>query len=126
MCPAPQPLAELVERRRPSDLCEQNRLELEVLERDRVPLLVEDDLRRKRHPAVAFAVAIELELDNRERIVDRTRLVRRFEKADRAIGREHDALSTLVGLVMTREPNVPAELAGSAEVTLHRQILQYV
>src|SRR5438309_7403773 len=113
-------LSELVERRRPFDLREQDGLQVKVFERDHVLLLVQYYFRRERHAALALAGAIQLHLDNRERIVDRTRLVRRFEEADRAIGRQHDAFAAVLGRVMTREADIPTKLARSPEVALDR------
>jgi hypothetical protein len=43
---------------------------------------------------------------------------RRFEKANRTIRREYDAFAAFLGRVMTREADVPDELARRAEVGL--------
>src|SRR5580765_9081774 len=77
------------------DVGQQHRLGPVVLQRDDVVLFVGNNLRRDRHLALALAVPIQPQLDDGERIVDRSRTIGRFPEADAPIGHEYDALAAL-------------------------------
>src|SRR4030095_8951646 len=80
------------------DLVQADRFACEVFEDDGVLVLVEITLRRTGALALPFAVLVDVDLEQRERIVAHPRPLYRFGEADEPIGGNDDALAAL-GLV---------------------------
>jgi hypothetical protein len=81
-----------------------------------------DDFRSHRQPAFAFTAFIQLHLNECQRIVNRPRLISRLPEADGAIGRDDDAVATVVASGGLRKVNVPTKTGRDSEVAHSRQI----
>src|SRR5882672_5253550 len=93
-----------------------NRFAGVVLELHGVLLLVVGNLGRDRQLAFPLALRLQANLDQREWIVHRPRLISRFPEPHSAIGQDDDLFATVFAWVLACIVQVVAERVGQAHV----------